>query len=128
MAISGVLRAGGGTDGYLRGEKYSPRIEGYLYAHNANPADGYLRPDGRPQDGAPVLSFPTQYPGLRVFKGTVQELCLVAIGDAPVGDQWRVHKNGTTYAVYLVETTDPSASHVRVRTSDGVKAARLKTT
>lgn len=75
----------------------------------------------------PSLSFPTQYAGLRFFKSTVQELCLVALADAPAGAQWRIDKNGTTYAVYLVDTTDPDASHVRVETPSGVKAARLKT-
>ena len=75
----------------------------------------------------PTSSFPTQYAGLRFFKTTVQELCLVATADAPAGAQWRIDKNGTTYAVYLVDTTDPNASHVRVQTPAGTKAARLKT-
>lgn len=75
----------------------------------------------------PSSSFPTQYSGLRFFKGSVQELCLVALADAPAGNQWRIRKNGTDYAVYLVDTTDPNASHVRIQTSGGVKAARLKT-
>jgi len=74
--------------------------------------------------GGPV--FPTQYSGLRYFLGTMKELCLVAVADAPV-PSWRVSKNGTTYAVYLVETTDPNASGVRINTSGGTKAARLKT-
>lgn len=73
------------------------------------------------------ISFPTQYAGLRFFKGTVQELCLVALADAPAGAQWRIDKNGTQYAVYLVDTTDPDASHIRIETPAGVKAARLKT-
>ncbi len=71
--------------------------------------------------------FPTQYAGLCFFKGSVQELCLVALADAPAGAQWRIDKGGTTYAVYLVDTTDPDASHVRVETPSGIKAARLKT-
>jgi hypothetical protein len=75
----------------------------------------------------PSVGFPTQFAGLRYFLGTVRELCLVALGDAPAGDQWRIRKNGTDYAVYLVDPTDPNASQVRIRTSDGVKAARLKT-
>jgi hypothetical protein len=75
----------------------------------------------------PGGGFPTQYAGLRFFKGSVQELCLVALADAPAGAQWRIDKNGTTYAVYLVDTTDPDASHVRVETPSGIKAARLKT-
>lgn len=77
----------------------------------------------------PDESFPTQYAGLRYFNGTVQELALVALADAPsgMGAVWRVRKNGVSYAVYLVETSDPNASAVRLRTSAGTKAARLKT-
>lgn len=77
----------------------------------------------------PDLSFPTQYSGLRYYLGTVKELCLVAEADAPtgMGGVWKIRKGGTTYAVYLVETSDPDASGVRVRTSSGVKSARLKT-
>lgn len=71
--------------------------------------------------------FPTQYAGLRYFLGTVKELALVALADAPAGDQWRIRKGGTDYAVYLVDTTDPNASQIRIQTSEGVKAARLKT-
>jgi hypothetical protein len=71
--------------------------------------------------------FPTQFAGLRYFLGTVKELCLVALADAPAGPQWRIDKNGTAYAVYLVDTTDPNASHVRIETGAGVKSARLKT-
>jgi hypothetical protein len=74
-----------------------------------------------------LSTFPTQFAGLRYFLGTVKELCLVALGDAPAGDQWRIRKGGTDYAVYLVDTTDPNASQVRVHTNDGLKAARLKT-
>lgn len=75
---------------------------------------------------AEVLSpFPTQYAGLRYFSGTVKELCLVALGDAVGGV--RVVKNGTTYGAYLVDTSDPNASGVRVQTGAGVKAIRLKT-
>lgn len=72
-------------------------------------------------------TFPTQYSGLRYFLGTVKELCLVALADAPAGDQWRIRKGGTDYAVYLVDTTDPNASQVRIETGAGVKSARLKT-
>ena len=77
-----------------------------------------------------LSSFPTQFEGLRVFYGgTVKSLCLVAEADAPTGMGGRllIDKNGTTLAIYLVETTDPNASSVRVRTSTGTKAARLKT-
>ena len=73
--------------------------------------------------------FPTQYSGLRAYyNGAVREFCLVAVADAPsgVGGVLKVDKNGVNYAVYLVDTTDPDASHVRIRTSTGVYALRLK--
>jgi hypothetical protein len=128
--INGFLRGNAGpvSDGYLRGEKYPRRFDGFLMG-NAGPVnDGYLRPVRWAFDTvAEIAAFPTQFAGLRYFLGTVKELCLVALGDAPAGDQWRIRKGGTDYAVYLVDTTDPNASQVRVHTNDGVKAARLKT-
>lgn len=75
-------------------------------------------------------SFPTQYAGLRTYYGgAVRELCLVAVADAPsgMGGVPRVYKGGTAYAVYLVETSDPNATPVRLRTSTGTKAIRVKT-
>lgn len=76
----------------------------------------------------PSSSFPTQFAGLRTYySGGVKELCLVAVADAPTGNQWRVRKGSTTYAVYLVATGDANASSVRIRTSSGTLAARLKT-
>jgi len=78
----------------------------------------------------PSIGFPTQYSGLRTYYGgAVKELCLVAAGDAPsgMGGVLKVDKNGTLYAIYLVETSDGDASSVRVRTSTGTKAIRLKT-
>jgi len=70
--------------------------------------------------------FPTQYPGLRVATpGGVVELCLVAEGDAVGG--LRIDKNGTTYGVYLVDTSDGNASPFRIETPAGTKAIRLKT-
>ena len=71
--------------------------------------------------------FPTQFAGLRYFLGAVKELALVALADAPAGDQWRIRKGGTDYAVYLVDTTDPNASQIRIQTGEGLKSARLKT-
>ena len=146
MEINGFLRAANDAEYYLRPEKYPENYDGWLYSDGtfgadygvglfgvgtygaiAEPIIGYLRPEGRLRTSSVVISFPTQYAGLRFFKGTVQELCLVDTADAPAGDQWRVRKGGTTYAVYLVATTDPNASHVRVHTNDGIKAARLKT-
>lgn len=72
-------------------------------------------------------SFPTQFSGLRYYDSGVQELCLVATADAHAGPQLRLYKSGTTYCVYLVDTTDPDASPVRINTGAGVKAIRLKT-
>jgi hypothetical protein len=80
--------------------------------------------------GRAPASFPTQFAGLRVFYGgAVHDLCLVAAADAPsgMGAVPRVDKNGTTYAAYLVDTTDPNASPVRLETTTGTKAIRLKT-
>lgn len=74
--------------------------------------------------------FPTQYFGLRIRKGAANlDLCLVADADAPtgMGGRLKVRKGGTTYAAYLVETSDPNASAVRIRTTTGTKAIRLKT-
>lgn len=99
-----------------------------IYLTTASPATAFVlrNPVAAPSGGG---GFPTQYSGLRYFNGTVRELSLVALADAPtgMGGQWRVRKGGTDYAVYLVETSDPNASGVRIRTSTGVKAARLKT-
>lgn len=72
--------------------------------------------------------FPTQYSGLRVRGASATlDLCLVATADAPSGDTPRIQKGGVTYALYLVDTTDPLASPVRIGTGAGTKAVRLKT-
>lgn len=75
--------------------------------------------------------FPTQFAGLRVWDapGQMVELCLVAEADAPggMGGVWKIRKGVVNYAVYLVETSDPNATTVRVRTTTGNKAARVKT-
>ena len=75
-------------------------------------------------------SFPTQFSGLRTYyNGAVRELCLVAAADANtgMGAAPMVRKGGVTYAVYLVETSDPNATPVRIRTTTGTKAIRIKT-
>jgi hypothetical protein len=75
-------------------------------------------------------SFPTQFSGLRTFyNALVRELCLVAEVDAAagMGGVIKVQKGGVKYAVYLVDVSDLNASSVRVKTSTGVKAIRLKT-
>ena len=79
------------------------------------------------EEAAPPSEFPTQFSGLRYYDGGVQELCLVATADAHAGPQLRLYKSGTTYCVYLVDTSDPDASPVRIDTGAGVKAVRFKT-
>ena len=128
--ISGFLRGNSGTqaDGYLRPEKFPFGFDGFLMGNNGPQNDGYLRPRRWAFDVAAIVAaFPAQFAGLRYFLGTVKELCLVALADAPAGPQWRIRKGGTDYAVYLVDTTDPDASQVRIETGAGIKAARLKT-
>lgn len=78
--------------------------------------------------GAPA--FPAQYEGLRIwYSADAHDLCLVDIADAPsgMGGVPRIRKNGVTYAIYLVDTTDGNASPVRIKTSAGVKSVRLRT-
>lgn len=85
-----------------------------------------LRPVGVSPASTPA--FPTQYSGLRVRGvSATLDLCLVDTADAPSGDTPRIRKGATTYAVYLVDTSDPLASPVRIETGAGVKAIRLKT-
>lgn len=128
MTIIATLRSRDeGANGYLRGRANAyDRIEAFLHANAGPKTDGYLH---RTRGWVDVVlgAFPVQIAGLRYFLGVMRELCLVALADAPPGDQWRIRKNGTDYAVYLVDTTDPNASQVRIQTSAGLKAARLKT-
>lgn len=99
----------------------------WLFAGHSTPSDIILREFRAYPSGA----FPTQYLGLRVRKsGSTLDLCLVATADAPsgMGGQLRIRNaGGTIRAVYLVETTDPNASPLRLRTTTGTKAVRLKT-
>jgi hypothetical protein len=81
-------------------------------------------------ESGPPPEFPPQFFGLRAyFQDAIRDLCLVAEADAPagMGGVLKILKGATKYAVYLVETSDPNASPIRVRTSTGVKAVRLKT-
>ena len=71
-----------------------------------------------------------QFFGLRAyFQGAIKDLCLVSVADAPagMGGVVSVNKGGTNYAVYLVETNDANATPVRIKTTTGIKAIRLKT-
>lgn len=76
------------------------------------------------------LTFPVQFQGLRITYPdlTIKELCMVSTADAPsgMGGIFYINKNGTNYAIYLVETGDPLASLVRINTTVGVKSVRLK--
>ena len=77
-----------------------------------------------------VVIFPAQFFGFKIRgNAATLDICLVAIADAPagVGGQWRVATSGATRVVYLVETSDPNASPLRIKTGTGVKSARLKT-
>lgn len=133
MSIVVVLRPGqSGNDVYLRPDR-SAVIDVYLRPGAPNPTDVYLRREGRPYDvdaGAAPPAFPTQFAGLKCWDGTAAiDLCLVAAADYNPGMGAALMIKGTaaTYAVYLVETTDPDASPKRIPTSAGTKAVRLKT-
>ena len=79
---------------------------------------------------APAGGFPTQYSGLRVWYGAVaHDLCLVAAADyhAGMGGAPMLKTPADVKAIYLVETTDPNASPIRIQTSAGIKAVRVKT-
>ena len=66
----------------------------------------------------------------RFFNGTlVRELSFVVEASAPtgMGGVVKMRVGGATRAAELVETTNPNASAVRIRTTTGTKAVRLKT-
>lgn len=99
-----------------------------LYAGHATPNNIILRdPTVTDSPGG----FPTQYSGFKIKKGSgTIELCLVAEADAPsgMGGVFKIRVGGgLNRALYLVETTDPNASPLRIRTGTGTKAVRLKT-
>lgn len=101
----------------------APALNGIDFALTPYTLPTFIGLDFEIGDGGP---FPTQYAGLRYYHGTVKELCLVDTADAPL-PVWRVRKGSTTYAVYLVDPSDPNASAIRVQTASGLRAARLKT-
>jgi hypothetical protein len=99
----------------------------WLYAGHATPNNIIMSDPTVIRGAGPV--FPTQYSGFRYWDGTMRELCVVAESDAPSGMGARVHFRGSAadYALYLVETSDPNASPLMLRTTTGTKAIRLKT-
>lgn len=141
MLTIGVLQGtsqpstGATVDAYLRREGRR-LVQGYLYAgplDNPRSYDGYLRRLRYISDDNVVIVAPpppaTGLPGLRVRKssGTVEvQLVIVGSATAGMGGQWRFRRaDGITYALQMVETTDPNASPWRIKTATGVKAARL---
>ena len=61
--------------------------------------------------------------GLRAYDGTN----VIKVACEPAGtltSALRISKNGTTYAVTLVDPADASASKIRVKTNSGIKALR----
>lgn len=98
-------------------------VDIHLFAvpSDANRADIRLRVN------AAAGGFPPQFLGLRVYDGAVVDLCLVAIADGNAGPQVRVRKGATTYVAYLVDTTDPDASNVRLRVGASTKSVRRYT-
>lgn len=82
---------------------------------------------GMPFLGAANSGVTPATTGLRLKTGSgIIELTLVAAGAAvpAMGGAPMIRKNGVTYALYLVETTDPNASALRIKTSTGIKAVR----
>jgi len=63
----------------------------------------------------------TYYHGLKV-QG-VGELALCDVGSHPL----RIRQGGTTYGIELVDTSDPNASAIRIKTPGGIKAIRKYT-
>ena len=61
--------------------------------------------------------------GLRMQDGAAT----IKIACEPPGDlasPLRIRKNGETYGILLVDPASPDASHIRIRTSAGVKALK----
>jgi len=136
MFIDVILRpqsgAIGNYDVQLYNASYKPNnLKLYARDESRGTYDVTLRPQNfvLPSE-VEAPAFPTQFSGFKIQKtGSTIELCLVATADAPtgMGGSIRINKNGTVYALYLVETTDPNASPVRVQTTTGIKSVRLKT-
>lgn len=84
---------------------------------------------GQPFVGAGMSGITAATTGLRITKGngSTIELLLVAenAGASGMGGVPVVNKNGTNYALYLVETSDGKAGPVRISTTTGIKSVRL---
>ena len=90
---------------------------------DANPNDVRLYPFTPP---APPVS--TEYAGLRVaYSGSTHQLAMVPVADAPtgLGGIIKITKGTEVYALWIVDTSDGDASHVRVQMPIGVKSVRL---
>lgn len=61
--------------------------------------------------------------GLRVYDGT-QTISIACEDPASVSSPLRIAKNGNIYGIVLVDTTDPNASKIRIKTSSGIKALK----
>lgn len=75
-------------------------------------------------------AFPTEYPGLRIETSSqALELSVVAEVDAPadMGGVVKIQRTAGKYVVYLVETNDPFASPMRIKTNTGTKSVRKST-
>ncbi|MCF7846207.1 MAG: hypothetical protein K9L85_03125 [Candidatus Peribacteraceae bacterium] len=60
--------------------------------------------------------------GLRVYDGA--SIVKIAAEPSVTNSALHIHKNGTTYALALVATSDPAASKIHVQTESGIKALR----
>lgn len=70
-------------------------------------------------------TFPAQFPGLYVQKGPKTALSAI-VAPIPGPELWHRRADGS-YRVPLVDPADPNASPIRIMTTDGIKAVRLKT-
>lgn len=107
-----------------------PKIGGWTWAKIATPV-WYVSYDkvgaGNPMYCAKVEIRVTYTPSADYYHGLkvqgVGELALCDVGNHPL----RIRKGGVTYGIELVETNDPNASAVRIKTPSGVKAIRKYT-
>lgn len=61
--------------------------------------------------------------GLRGYDGS-QTVYFAIEPDQPATSRLRIHKNGTTHGIVLVDPGDPNASKFKIKTGDGIKAIR----